>query len=100
MREYVRWHLQVSRITFHASRFTYHVSLSHVKSSPSARSEGVAFRAELDCAGRGAFEDIRHHAHAPRKFDRDLRDMFLQRRDLAEDRHGSARAAAGNFRAV
>src|SRR5262247_1793519 len=56
-------------------------SRSRLKPPPSARAKGVTFRAELNCAGRCAFEDVGHDADAPGEFDGDLRDMFFERGD-------------------
>src|SRR5262249_50677254 len=84
----------------HVSRITFHVSRSHIEPSPPARSKRVSFRAELDCALRLALKNVRHDSNAAGKFNCNLRDMFLQRGNLAEYRNRSTRSTACNLSAV
>src|SRR5687768_4726126 len=67
---------------------------------PTPRTEQIPARAKLHCTRRCALENVRHHADSARVLHGDLRHLGLERIDVSKDRHGSARAAAGDLGAV
>src|SRR5262249_10648237 len=71
-----------------------------VEPLPALCAEIIIARAELDCAGGGAFKNVRHHADAAGVFDGDFRNVFFERFLFAEHGHRAARSAAGDLGAI